>query len=304
MRATRADKPPMAPVSSFLATRQSMFDTVRVAIALMGLAIVPAAVWTIHAYRTADPQGPHGEEIFYSVRDSASAHRPPHPLLGSVDFYGQGLEDLAGVVLTPVGFMLLIVGLWDRSWRRYLPWLLASAVLVIALPRKFHEMNYYYLSVLPPLAVIAGLGWQLIYRRVRTPRLAAVGLLLVGLLFSFRHSLRPAFVTPDEDRAVVAAGRAVRELTTPKEPVVTMHGTTIDLLYYSRRAGWAVAPDTLELKRVLANYRRQGARYLVIAGPDSAAPPAAVQQTCTPLVEGDGFGVYRLMPPDVVEKKR
>jgi hypothetical protein len=273
-------------------------------VVLVGLAILPAAAWYLHAYRTADPLGPHGDQIFYSVRQGALAHCPPHPLLYSVDFYGQGLGDLAGVVLTPLGFVLLVVGFGDRCWRRYLPWLLASAVLVAALPRKFHEMNYYYLAVLPPLAVIAGLGWQWIHRRVRCPRLAAVGFLLVGLLFSIRYSLRPAFATPEEDRAVVAAGRAVRELTAPEEPVVTMHGTTIDLVYYSRRPGWAVGPDTVDLERVLEDCRRQGGRYLVIAGPDSAAPPPAVRQKCVPEVEGDGFGVYRLTPAGVAETRQ
>ena len=82
-------------------------------------------------------------------------HRPPHPLLRSPDFYRQVLDDLAGVVLTPVGFALLLAGLLGRAWRREAAWLLAMLILVAALPLKFYEMDYYWMAVLPPLAIVA-----------------------------------------------------------------------------------------------------------------------------------------------------
>jgi 4-amino-4-deoxy-L-arabinose transferase-like glycosyltransferase len=256
----------------------------------VALAMVPAAAWYTHAMRTAAPDSPLEARVHYSVRQSAEVHRPPHPLLWSPDFYRQGFDDLIGVVLAPVAFMLVVVGLLDRAWRQYAAWLVAMVVLVAALPLKFYEMNYYYMAVLPPLAIVAGLGWAVFHRHVRPSRAAVVGLVTLAVLVSLRYTGRPAWVTPEEDRAVPAAAWAVRDLTSPDEPVVTMHGTSIDLLYYCNRRGWAVAPDTAGLDEVLAEYRRQGARFLVVAGPGVKT----LKTGRPPVVEGDGFRVYRL----------
>jgi len=264
-------------------------------LAVLLVAIMPAAFWYAFAYRTASPEGPFAERIFYSVRQSADAQLTAYRLLSSADFYRQILDDLTGVVLTPIGFVLALVGLTHRQWRQHAVWLLAMVLLVAALPRKFHEMNYYYMAVLPPLCIMAGLGWQVIGERVRSGPTnlrsvpAVAGLLLVALLFSFRYAVRPAFVTPQEDRGVLEAARLVQQLTAEDEPVVTMHGTAIDLLYYCRRPGWAVAPDAPELEAVLADCRRQGARYVVVVGEG-------------PLLEslvawGEDFRIHRLPAP-------
>jgi hypothetical protein len=153
----------------------------------------------------------------------------------------------------------------------------------LVLPRKFHEMNYYWLVVLPPLCIVVGLGWDLIRRRMRPGRLATTVLVLVVLVFSLRYAVRPSFVTPAEDRAVVAAGRKIQELVRPGEAVVTMHGTCIDLLYYCDRPGWALSPED-DLKKVLP---RHGIRYLVVVGPRPQLPGE-------PKIEGDGFCIYEL----------
>ncbi len=263
------------------------------AILLLGLAVVPAALWYWHAYRTADPSGPHAGQIFYSVRDSVSVHRPPHPILRSPDFYRQMLDDASGVVLTPIGLMLLLAGFLDRDWRRYAAWLSAICVLVLLLPLKFYEMNYYQMVVLPPLCVVVGLGWRVVQERIRPGRAAVAVLLLVGLVFSARYAGRAAFVTPHEDRAVVAAGRAVQRLAGAEEPVVTMHGTAIDLVYYCNRPGWALAPDSPRLEAAIEDCRRQGARYLVVAGPAAESPPPAVAGLPR-VAEGEGYVIHAI----------
>ena len=265
------------------------------ALAATGLAILPAVLWYTHAIRAASPGSPLAARIFYSVRQSAAVHRPPSPLLWSADFYRQVFDDLSGVVLTPVAFMLAAAGFLDRAWRQHAGWLLAMLLLVAALPLKFYEMNYYYMAVLPLLAVLAGLGWQVIHHRVKPGPSAVTALLLLGLAVSLRYTAKPAFTTPDEDRAVLAAAATMQTLCAEGEPVVTMHGWTIDLLYYCNRAGWAIAPQTPHLERVLADCRRQGARYLVVAGAAAGTSnsPAAVA-TLPVAAGGDGFRIHRL----------
>ena len=245
-----------------------------VGVFVLGVAMVPAAVWYGHAMRISAADHPLSARVFYSVRDSAGAHFPPHPLLFTPDFYRQVFDDLSTVVLTPVAFMLPLVGLLDRSWRRYAAWLAAMAILVVALPRKFHEMNYYYVVILPPLCILAGLGWRRIVRRLRPGRVAVAAVLLLGAgrLASLRRQARLGHARGRPPRP--GRRRAVQSLAAEDEPVVTMHGTAIDLLYYCDRPGWAVSPEADDLESQLSEYRRQGARYLVATGPAARGLPA------------------------------
>jgi len=262
------------------------------------LAVLPVALWCVHAIRTAAPGSPHAPHVYSCLQGNAEAYRPPDPLLRTPDFYRRLLDDLTGVILTPLGFVLLLIGFTDRAWRRHAAWLVAMVILMAALPRKFYDMNYYCMAVLPPLCVVAGLGWQVVWERLRPGRAATAGLLLVALVLSMRYAVKPAFVTPQEDRAVVAAGRAVQGLTPEEEPVVTMHGTTIDLVYYCNRPGWAVPPDTPDLDAVLEECRRQGARHLVVTGSDDRGVSEPRIEAYAPVVRGNGFCVYRLIGPD------
>ncbi len=272
------------------------------AMLLLWLAALPVAAWCVHAMRLAAPGSPWADHIFASLQGNAERYRPPDPLLWNPDFYRRLLDDLTGVILTPLGFCLVLAGFVHRSWRQYALWLAAMIVLVLALPRKFYEMNYYYVATLPPLCIMAGLGWQVIAERLRPGRKATAALLAIGLLIALRYSVRPAFITPEEDRGVVAAGKAIQQLTAAEEPVVTMHGTGIALLYYCNRPGWAVAPATANLPAVLERHRKQGARYLVLAGPDALAPPPAVARHRLVLT-GPRYRIYRLLPLDGLAEK-
>ena len=268
--------------------------TLAVAILLSSL---PAAVWYYDAMRISDADSGLSHRLFYSVRQSSEVHRWPHPLLFDAAFYRELLIDLCTVTLTPVGFVLLLCGFLNPTWRRGLPWLIGMAVLVIALPLKFHEMNYYYVVVLPPLCVLTGLGWEWIQTRARLNAMPTAALVSLALAFSLRYSFKPAFVTPLEDRGVVAAGRAMQALAGSEEPVVTMHGSTIDLLYYCNRPGWALPPGSRSLEGKLAEYADQGARYLAVANLDQLSKYPAVGEVLKSLPvarSGEDFRIYRL----------
>ncbi|MHC4407129.1 MAG: glycosyltransferase family 39 protein, partial [Planctomycetota bacterium] len=244
--------------------------TYAVAMLAAALAVLPVALWCVHVLQTISEGSPWAAHVYSSLRGNAQAYRPPDPLLFTPDFYRQILDDLTGVMLTPLGLALFLAGFLDRSWRRHAAWLAAMVILIVALPRKFYDMNYYDVALMPPLCVVAGLGWRVVSEGLRLSRKAAAAVVLIATALCLRYAVRPAFVTPDEDRAVVAAGRAVERLTEPEEPVVTVHGATIDLLYYCNRPGWAVEPDTPGLDSVLADCAEQGARYVVVAGPEAA----------------------------------
>jgi len=258
------------------------------------LAILPAAGW--YLYVLAAPGQPLADHVFYSARQSADAHALPIPLLASAEFYRQVFSDLCGVALTPVGFGLALIGLANRQWRRHLAWLSSMALLVFLLPRKFAEMNYYYLVILPPLCVLAGLGWERLLGAPWFPRWGAVALVFVAVLCSAGLTIGPAFITPLSDRAVFAAGRTIQQFAPVDEPVIAMHGSSPDLLYYCDRPGWALAPGKPDLAARIEDCRRQGARWLVLVdkpGGNAAVCEPALSRAAT-VHRGDGFRIYRL----------
>jgi len=268
--------------------------------AVLLLAAAPTAAWVTHVWRLSDPSAATSATIYYSLREGAEAHGFPHRLLATSAFYAGVLKDLSGITLTPIGFVLAAIGLLNRSSRRHWAWLLSAAALVMLLPRKFHEMNYYYLVILPPLAVLAGLGWESLARRFRSSRrrvrlvLAAL-VLAAGIGISLRLSIKPAFVTPAEDRAVVAAGASIQRLTTPDEPVAAMHGTSLDLLYYCDRPGWNRSSEKQDLTEWLRQCRERGARLLVVAGLSHLdAKTRDAVASLTVVREGDDYLVARL----------
>jgi len=262
------------------------------------LAAAPAAAWYADAWQIASPDQATSARVFYSVRQSAVVHRWPHPLMASPDFYKRLLDDLSGIMLTPIGLALALAGACNRGWRRHGPWLAATAVLVAALPAKFYELSYYGFAILPVFCMLVGLGWQTVYERIRPSRLAIAALLAVGLLFSMRYAARPAFTTPAEDRDVLAAAAAVQELTHEGEPVATLHGAGIDLLYYCNRTGWAFSVNDRRLADKLQAARKAGARWLAVADLKSAAesPSASAALERLEIVSaGSDFNIYDLI---------
>ncbi len=274
--------------------RQTLPGRFWIALVPVVIAVISVALWCLHAIRTAAPGSPYAEHIYSCLQGNATSYRPPDPLLLTGDFYRQALDDLTTVLLTPVGFALFLVGFLNRNWLRYVPWLVAMVLLVLALPRKFHEMNYYYMAVLPPLCIMVGLGWQVISERIRPNRTSIAALLAVALVFSLRHAAKPAFDTPTEDRAVVAAGQAIQALTEPEERVATVHGTSITLLYYCNRPGWFIESDTPNIEAALEDCRRQGAQYLVVAGPEGEDNRLDEPIGHEPVEDGDGYRIYTL----------
>lgn len=237
----------------------------------LGAALAPAAGWYLHVMQAASPQNPLARHVFDSLRKSMVVYQPPDPLLASPQFYRQVLDDLAGPVLTPIGFGLMLLGLVQGGLRRWGIWLLPPAILLLAMPRKFFEMNYYWTATLPAWCLLAGQGWRRLAEGLPMGRAAKVVCWLVVGVFALRYAAKPAFITPAEDRPVLEAASAAQELADPEEPVVTMHGSTIDLLYYCRRPGWAFRPDDPQLADRLRQCQTAGARWVVVVGRDGLA---------------------------------
>jgi hypothetical protein len=85
-----------------------------------------------------------------------------------------------------------------------------------------------------------------------------------------------------------------------------MHGSTIDLLYYCNRPGWAIASDQTDLATKLAEVQRQGANLFVVCNLrdlDANQKAADILSSLATIAEGDDYRIYRLGRP-VVRSER
>lgn len=260
----------------------------------IAVAFAPTAAWYLWVNGVSATSGPAAD---YHPRGRAGVHAWPHPLLTSPSFYVHVLRDLATVALTPIGLVLFVVGVVDRRFRSHLPWLLSSLALLILLPLKFEKANYYYLILLPPIAIAVGLGWSRLYERFHWTSKGAGLVAAAGLLIAARYAIGPAYRVPAEDRSVTTAAAALRSLAAADEPVATVHGSTIDLLYYCDRPGWALNGADPQLVNQLLAARNAGAKRLVVANLAAMQSHAEVNawlQSRPIEAAGDDWAIFQL----------
>ncbi|MBL8826798.1 MAG: glycosyltransferase family 39 protein [Planctomycetaceae bacterium] len=258
-------------------------------------AVIPAGLWLREVFAIAADPG-LAPRVFFSLADSARTHVDSHGILASASFYTRLVTELIVRDLTPLGLLLSCGAFLTRDWRRHGVWLAVTGLLVLAMPRKFYEMNYYHLVTLPVLCVLVGLGWQAIRQRWTIPRWGIAVGAIVWIAWSVRFSLGPAYGVPPEDRFVTTAAAAVRARLPDDEPIATLHGSTLDLLYYCDRSGWALVVGD-DLERQLNDVRTQGAKHLVVTGLELFdAHPAAVEtlSKLRCLDNSDGYRIYAL----------
>jgi hypothetical protein len=263
------------------------------------VALIPAAAWYYWVSTVAATSGP---AVDYHPSSRAAIHGIPHPLLLDPAYYLGVARNLATMALTPLGLLLVVIGLCDRRARLLLPWCASCALLLFLLPLKFHVADYYYLNLLPPAALLAGLGWQVVVERLAPSRSVAAIALAGSLLIAARYTIGPTWRLADEDRDVTTAAAVVREVTAVDEPVATLHGSTLDLLYYCNRRGWAFDAADTELPSRLIAAEARGAKWLVVVHPAHMAKNELLTQwlSSRPVERsGDDWRIYRLDGPAI-----
>ncbi len=270
------------------------------------MAALPTLWWCYRVWQLAGPGAPNVDRVYYSLFGSAAEHRFPHDLIFDPAFYLRFVRDLGTVVLTPLGAIGLMFGAQKVDWRKWWPVGVAMLLLVVAMPRKFHEMNYYHLLFLPAWAAMIGLSWKHLKACYAPSRWLTTAVVVIALLFSARYSVRPAFVTPAEDRSVVQAATALRSLADTDDKIIASHGTTLDLLYYADRRGWGMPMTGDDVAQRIEGRRAEGAEWLVIAGESKlslAEPAEGALQKYPVAASGDGFRVYRLEAAEAVTRE-
>ena len=246
------------------------------------LTLVPTLLWYHHGFRLFEQT-----HLTYGIWNRYGYAKWGNPdVLAQGDFYALVLKRLWGVVLTPVGFVLLIAGalmpVHDRRERVLHVWLLALLVFVLIAAEGNRVHKHYQLPFVPVAAIFAGKvlgsflsdGWRLSLARSPVVRAAFVGVCLTALaVFGYVYA-GPLFAAHPFYRAQYEIGQDVDRLI-PKDALIVT-GELDDnksspyrsqspvLLYFSHRKGWQILPEEFADGNRLRDLRDRGARYFLV----------------------------------------
>ncbi|MBN1688188.1 MAG: glycosyltransferase family 39 protein [Candidatus Omnitrophica bacterium] len=201
-----------------------------------------------------------------------------------IDYYKPVFYIMMNKLLTPVGIVFVIISVFmmQRGRRNIIAFLWFS-IFAFSLgfwiaPRKFIEFEYYYLPLVPFLAVLAGLSIFNLLRRFHFKRMIGASVIFFNILLSIRFSISPLLIIPAEDRYVLEASSEVKEIVPEASRVIASHGSSTSFLYYTERDGWAFQissgkkravrfKDELESNSInqLELYKSQGAEYFAVS---------------------------------------
>lgn len=197
--------------------------------------------------------------------------------------YKDVLKIISCTLLTPVGFVLFLLGMTvkrrDRIEMICFAWLGGIALYLLAFNALYWEA-YYYLPLLPIASIfiarVFSLDWTMVieksYLSARWGRVLASG---VMILFIARYAIY-AYVIPAGYGFIPEAAEVMRRLSSPGDSMVVVqpYGGSA-LLYYCRREGWILKfPESKGLEKIqliddsLEEFKRKGARYLFVSKED------------------------------------
>lgn len=214
-----------------------------VVVFLMALALVIPGLWYFHTWKVSQGAPNVYMSIFPQLQVRSSFLSP---LIFQWGYYQKLIDSLAGIVLTPLGFTLALIGIFagilkERKSLFFLVWCLAFLGSSLLIPRKLIDHNFYLLHLVVSASAFVGLGFDLLMKSLpqgkRTQRIALAGFLSLAFLLSMRYAAHPAFKTPEGERHTLAIAKKLAEVTDKEKSRVVVQGTRT-FLYYADRYGW------------------------------------------------------------------
>ena len=236
------------------------------------MVVVPALLWYTNAAAIYNEISPERVRLF-----QISNWFDPAVFL-SQDLYKDLLRVGAGILLTPVGFVLFLMGVMVKPQKRIemicFAWLGGAALYLLVFNALLWE-DYYYLPVLPVASVFIARSFQLdwtktlkkSYLSTRGGRI--LGIVIVGLLI-MRYALY-AYMVPFGYRFTPEIADSIRNVSEPEELIVINQCPEINgIMYYSQRKGWPLSlpkgKESFELQTIddgLRKFTAEGARYFI-----------------------------------------
>jgi 4-amino-4-deoxy-L-arabinose transferase-like glycosyltransferase len=191
-------------------------------------------------------------------------------------YYKNMLESVAGIILTPMGFAVALLGVFVKPRNKFgyvfHAWLLAVIAYFVILAGANMYHNYYQLPLLPVAAVFVGAAAAHLLRKecvkgtFLNEKWAKIILVMVFLALSAFYVAQNIYI-PASVREIPAIGREVQEIAGEKDSVIASYSSGLAMLYYTDRMGWPLwinDPDHPAVQ-ALERLRAKGAKYFVAA---------------------------------------
>ena len=241
--------------------------------------LLPPLGWYWHAYGLFEETG-----LTFGIWNQSGYDKWERDLLFSVDFYRVMLLRFGDKIFTPLGFALLLYGVFKvwapaerRLWMFYL-WLAGLLMYLLAVPEGNHRLHYYQMPFVPVGAIFAGAGLVHLSRRWQNWYVPAA--VLAGLVAYSGWAVIPYHRQPNNLENYYLSSHFVGTLLAQKLPedallVVgdldanagTPHrAQNPSMLYFAQRKGWQITPDQFS-GAVLDSLAALGGTHFVTAVP-------------------------------------
>lgn len=224
------------------------------------LGLILPSLWYLHIWKVSNSVSNIYSTLFQqlTVRSSFLS-----PLVFSLGYYRDLFDIVSGMVLTPIGFTLLVISPFLLPWNLrtsgfFLVWCVSFLGSSMLIPRKLIDHEFYLLHFLVPVSPLIGGTFVCLTDLVKQKKSQFAGSLFTAffILISFAVSLRyaayPAFKTPREDRNIPWIAEKLREVTEKDQSRLITQGT-FSLLYYADRYGW---PFVIERSDRISDYAK------------------------------------------------
>jgi hypothetical protein len=263
----------LAPAFYLIKVKEgSWAKALRASAALLAVPVLFLSAWVAFNFLFSEDKHP----VFFNLAMSLKAHPDPQAWFLDGHFYARLMRQMVSPVLGPLGLVMILAGFpWKKEGepplaaRFFAVFALTSLLYFVALPRKFHDANYYFLTFMP----LAGYGMASGLEKIETfflsrldPSAVRATLALAMLLSAWGLAWRPLYELPESERSVEKAGLSARQYLPDDARVIAASGSSPALLYYVGRKGWGLSLNEKNAETAEARwkgFREQGADHFM-----------------------------------------
>ncbi|MCC7262607.1 MAG: glycosyltransferase family 39 protein [Candidatus Latescibacteria bacterium] len=242
------------------------------------LVLTPPALWYWHAHQLFLQTG-----LTFGIWGSQGYDKWAQGLLATSDFYLELLRRFGHQIFTPVGVVLVLVGLrprWQTRQEAVLyAWAGALLLYLVLIPEGNYRLVYYQVPFVPLGAVLAARGLAPLLDGGSDRRRQAMAGGVVVLLAGYGAWAAPELYRPPNNvYNYYRACHAVGQIIDQKLPATVLllvgdidenaaapcRAQSPTMLYYCRRKGWQITPSEFTAA-TLDSLAARGAAFLVVA---------------------------------------
>lgn len=227
------------------------------------------------------------------------------PGLITVKFWANAFYHFQEWAITPIGTILVVLGLLTRTRKNYLIfiiWLIGALISIIYRSRPAIATSYYFFTFVPPVAVLAAKGLNSLLKR--QSKLLIIPIAIVAILVTWRIYIFDLYSISPKHTHVLATAQQIKALIPVTARIITSSYSSIILQFYADHIGntLVISPPNRDGSNPTLDqfyrYRKQGAQYYALADKselDKNPPFKSEIMRYPPVYETDSILIVNLI---------